>query len=273
MKEMTIKEIQEVSLEILKDIHSFCEQNNIYYTLCGGSLIGAIRHHGFIPWDDDIDIAMPRPDYEKFIHSYQSDHNYKIFSRQIQGGDGVYIAYSRVCEMSQTFVDATQNPWSDFQTGIWIDIMPLEGAYDDENKERSRWKKANKTWHKSLWSRYALIKLRNIQNWYKTIKVLFSKLFYKNKYKFVDELIKICKECDYDKSHYFTDLAIVHYGMREYNPKSYLEHRILIQFENCDFYVCRGYDDWLKHIYGNYMQLPPESEQRKTHDAYISYWQ
>ena len=71
MKEMNIQEVQHISLELLKEVHEFCVENDVKYTLFSGTLIGAIRHHGFIPWDDDLDIAMPRPDYEKFIHSFK----------------------------------------------------------------------------------------------------------------------------------------------------------------------------------------------------------
>ena len=71
MKEMTIQEIQQVTLEILKDVHEFCVDNNIRYSLSGGTLLGAIRHNGFIPWDDDADIQLPRPDYDRFIRTYQ----------------------------------------------------------------------------------------------------------------------------------------------------------------------------------------------------------
>ena len=69
MREMSLREIQLFSLEIMKDVHSFCINNDIRYSLIGGTLIGAMRNKGFIPWDDDIDICMPRPDYERFCHS------------------------------------------------------------------------------------------------------------------------------------------------------------------------------------------------------------
>ena len=81
MKQMTNEEIQQVSLKIMKDIHDFCVKNNISYSLYGGSAIGAIRHKGFIPWDDDLDIAMPRPDYDRFIKTYRSEKGYKALAR------------------------------------------------------------------------------------------------------------------------------------------------------------------------------------------------
>ena len=69
MKEMTLKDVQGVSLDILKDVHSFCESHHIRYSLAYGTLIGAIRHKGFIPWDDDVDIVIPRPDFTRFWHA------------------------------------------------------------------------------------------------------------------------------------------------------------------------------------------------------------
>ena len=70
MQELTLKELQQASLDILKDVHSFCEANQIQYSIAYGTLIGALRHKGFIPWDDDVDIVMPRPDFERFCKIY-----------------------------------------------------------------------------------------------------------------------------------------------------------------------------------------------------------
>ena len=99
MKEMTLREVQLFGLEILKDVHHFCTLNGIRYSLAYGTLLGAIRHKGFIPWDDDIDIVMPRPDYEKFCKTFKSDAGYDIFS-PVEGD--CYLGYARVCDLKRT---------------------------------------------------------------------------------------------------------------------------------------------------------------------------
>ena len=124
MREMSLKDIQGVSLDILNEIHEFCQGNSIRYTLYYGTLLGAIRHNGFIPWDDDVDIAMPRPDYDRFINSYVSKKGYKLFSREINENENVYIPFSRVCEMEKTMVISPIIPWCSSLTGVWIDIFP-----------------------------------------------------------------------------------------------------------------------------------------------------
>lgn len=106
---MTLKEIQNVSLDILKDLHKFCVENNINYTLCGGTLLGAIRHNGFIPWDDDVDVAMPRPDYERFIKEFHSEKGYILKARGASDDD-TFMAYARICDIEKTIVDAHKGP-------------------------------------------------------------------------------------------------------------------------------------------------------------------
>ena len=101
VKVLTLKEIQTESLGILKDIHSFCIKHDIKYSVVGGTLLGAVRHQGFIPWDDDIDLMMPREDYERFCRIYCSEQ-YRLFS--CHNDRSCKIAYARVCDMNRTLV-------------------------------------------------------------------------------------------------------------------------------------------------------------------------
>ena len=82
MKRLNVDEMKAIELDMLKDISNFCDNNGIRYYLCGGTLLGAVRHKGFIPWDDDMDIAMPRPDYEKFLEIFNTQsHRYKYMKK------------------------------------------------------------------------------------------------------------------------------------------------------------------------------------------------
>ena len=128
MKEMTLQEVQKVSLDILKDVHDFCESHNIKYSLAYGTLLGAVRHKGFIPWDDDVDIIIPRPDYERFCREYYSSHGYKLYCPEDPAN---YMVFARVCDNEHTLVK-TNHPWASEQTGVWIDIFPFEGLPSDE---------------------------------------------------------------------------------------------------------------------------------------------
>ena len=129
MKEMTLQEVQNVSLDILKDVHDFCEANHINYSLAYGTLLGAIRHKGFIPWDDDVDILIPRPDFNRFCESFQSSKGYKLYRPEDPEN---FMVFARVCDNERTWVK-TSRPWAAEKTGVWIDIFPLEGLPNEEN--------------------------------------------------------------------------------------------------------------------------------------------
>ena len=273
LQQMTIKDIQEVSLEILKDVHDFCMANDIRYTLQGGTLLGAIRHQGFIPWDDDIDIAMPRPDYERFIRSYHSEKGYKAFSRELPSpAPEVYLAFSRVCDMERTFVDYRNLEWTSAQTGVWIDVFPLDGIQNDGTERNEHFERMYELWRKYHSLRFAnrpfswnrKLKTKNV--WFIT---QFRRPFLS--YKMIDEHIKLCQSVKYGETDSYIQAAFMGYGMKEVHRVNVLGETVLKKFEGYDFCVMAGYDEALREKYGNYMKLPPV-EQRVNHHGGRYYW-
>ena len=123
MKILNGTEIKSIELEILKEFNAFCQKNNLRYNLAGGTLLGAIRHKGFIPWDDDIDVCMPRPDFCRLISEYKGeDSKLKLVYRGIDGYDAPFAKIIR----TDTFV---KNRFSSRETDkhLWIDIFPVDG--------------------------------------------------------------------------------------------------------------------------------------------------
>lgn len=268
---MTIRDVQMVSLDILKDVHDFCVNNNIRYSLGCGTLLGAIRHNGFIPWDDDLDIQMPRPDYNRFIHSYHSSRGYRLLSRETDG-NRVYRRLARVCDVERTYVNNDLVPSQKEKIGVAIDIQPIDGAPSDRKEaemylKRVKWKLKIANFHRGRYIPYEAIKQLKGP---KKIKTILRKLL-----GFIipgscfESLSKYQQKYDFESSDYF--YASVTYGMGEWQPKENVKNFILHQFEDSKFYIMSGYDANLHSLYGDYMKIPPE-DQRKSHTSYKHYW-
>jgi lipopolysaccharide cholinephosphotransferase len=273
MREMTLKDIQKVSLEILKDIHHFCVKNDIKYTLQGGTLLGAVRHKGFIPWDDDVDIAMPRPDYDRFMHTYQSKRGYKLFSRELlEFKDSVYIAYSRVCDMEKTFVDYRNMIWTNCSTGVWIDIFPLDGVEDDLDKRKKHFEKMYFFWNKGRRLRLTKRPFAMNKTWKKKFSWLYNQIVSSfTTFKVIDSHIALCRSVKYGDSNTFAQISFMSYGMKECHSVSVMKELVLVPFEGNYFCSMAGYDEALREKYGDYMQLPPVEKRINRHGGKY-YW-
>ena len=260
MKEMTLVEVQNACLDILKDVHAFCEAHQIGYSLAYGTLIGACRHKGFIPWDDDLDIIIPRPDFERFCSEYKSSKGYKLYK---PGDYDSFQPFARVCDNEHTLVK-TNRPWTTKPTGLWIDVFPVDGLPSDESEFLEHVKKIRKIQKRITRLRKGrYLKLSDTYSFRDFVSCLIKRVLY---YRYdirelLNQHIQLLKSYDYDKADFCGQLCIMDYPEKEHNPKTYYESRIKMQFCDMEFNVINGYDDFMKHYYGNYMELPPEEKR------------
>lgn len=265
MKEINITELRSIQLSILCDVDKYCRDNNINYSLAGGTLIGCIRHKGYIPWDDDIDIYMLRDDYERFISSYNNQRkNTRVAS--LNTDERYDLAYAKIEDSRTIMIENVDNVNN---CGVNIDLFPLDGV---PNSTKDRRKYVNK-----LIRLYNLSLLKNVStDWQnrsliKNVILLISKIFlqYSSMRGLAQKL-----DASIDKSLNTTTMVS---SLTCGNPVTMCFNRKCMQkfremsFEGKNFMVMDGFHDYLTNAYGDYMKLPP-LEQQKSHHAFSAWW-
>lgn len=273
MKRMTLQEIQSVNLDIMKDIHAFCVEHGIHYSLAYGSLIGAVRHKGFIPWDDDIDIMMPRPDFEKFSSSFESKHGFVLSSVY---DENTYINYTRVYNNAETLVISPAKAGKN-EVGIWVDVYPIDGISDDETKSRKQFVEIRKYSQQVMKMRFIFQKLvsgNTIRKVKAAIKWVICRFVKRgNLRQWHNRIVNLCKEVPYGETSRCSSLVCMEANRddrQEIFPLTSFQNYQLVPFETEHFYIVSDYDTVLKVIFGDYMKLPPP-EKRVSH--VIKKWQ
>ena len=267
MKTMSLQEIQSVNLNIMKDIHAFCVEHGIRYSLAYGSLIGAVRHKGFIPWDDDIDIMMPRPDFEKFSDTFTSKNGYVLSS--VYDGD-TFVNYTRVYNNLETLVISPAKAGKK-EVGIWVDVYPIDGISDDETISRKQFVEIRKYTRQVMTMRFIFRKL--VSGHFATkskaaIKWVYYRLAKRgNLRKWHNKILDLCKEVPYGNTSRCSSLVCMEANRddrQEIFPLASFQNYQLVPFETEQFYIVSDYDTILKIIFGDYMKLPPP-EKRVSH--------
>ena len=258
MKKLSLSEIQKEEMNILCDFVDFLDVYNITYYLCGGTLLGAIRHKGFIPWDDDVDIIIPRPDYEKVLGLIRSGVYKSSF--ECTGYELNNSTFPFIKVINKNIKLDCKNKIDDY---LWIDVFPLDGY---PNEKRDYFRKIRLFQILFFLKRDQLLKAPYMGNslirkYLKKIVLFF--MIPLNLNIITDKLISLCKKNDYESSDYAGSLI----WSRDINrnlKKEWLKDTILVDFEGRKFKSFSGYDQYLKNTYGEYMKIPKDAD-KETH--------
>lgn len=261
-KMIEVHEMKRLMLDIMSSIDKYCRDNGIRYSMAYGTLLGAVRHKGYIPWDDDIDIWMPRPDYMRFMEYFKHPY-YKAYCAEFSPRWDHFIA--KVCD-ERTIIDEGHGD----VCGVYVDIFPVDGWPDNEKLIKKHYSRVMR--YLRLWSSLHYtqnMKLSLSQGFFKNIKIAASKilgLFFDSSH-FLKEMLKTKTEYPYQTASKVGSLTCGDWAV----PKYYFDKLIDLPFENRVFLASEQYDALLKVVFGNYMVLPPV-EQRISNHGFTAYW-
>lgn len=249
-----IKKLQAKELEIFKEFIAVCEKMNIKYYLLGGTMLGAVRHKGFIPWDDDIDVGMLREDYEKFISEAHNHFPEHLFVQSYKSENNFFYGYSKVRDLNTAYME-TALMGKGFNMGLFVDVFPLD-YYEYDNHKRFMLKKS--ILDERMISDLIPFKNRPIKA--KVLRII-SKIMYGTSREAFAERENLFKS--YKKGYYLANHSGA-WGEKEIVPAEWYAEGIFLEFEGIKVRAPKEYDKWLTQVYGDYMKLPPP-EKRVTH--------
>lgn len=256
--------VQTKLLEMLGWFHRYCHEHGLRYYIVGGSMLGTVRHGGFIPWDDDIDVVLPRPDYDRLLSTFTEKTDHYLLESPYTGNADYFYTYAKLYDTDTTLTEKTKR---NCRRGIYIDVFPLDGVGRDEGEMEANFAKIDRL-NMFLMTRTCAI--RKDRSFYKNAAIALSRLvpsFLVKDRELVVKVDKLAASFGYEDSIYVANL------MGSYRKKEVMEKRIFgkpteYKFENIVVDGVEHYDEFLTHIYGDWRKLPPE-EKRKTAHEYV----
>lgn len=268
-KYLSLEELQDASLTLLREFDALCGELSLRYDLCGGTLLGAVRHAGFIPWDDDIDVSMPRPDYERLLElvacgTASVAENRKIVSNRDNTFLRHYARYVRLdLRRSSDYSSDNDCPF------IGIDIFPHDGMPEDENASRRLVGRIG------LMRKALLLSLSKQGVSSRGRMVAFAKDVLRPLVCLIGpnaiarSLDRLCQSVPFETAEFVGGISGM-YGMKERWLKKEMFPQIEIEFCGYRFSTYKNYDLYLTSLYGNYMELPPVEHRIPHGDK--AYW-
>lgn len=263
---VTIKEARAINIALLRIFDTFCREHSIHYSLTGGTLLGAIRHGGFIPWDDDVDVFMTRPEYEKLLNTFQDTDRYTLMNRQ---KDKTYnYVFSRLID-TRTFISQAKGTAS-AGYGLFLDICVVDGLPKNAvlRNLHIKYMKILRVFRGTTINSPKIRKkgsFKHLKLFFKKISAKFTTTDFWNK-----RIERAMKRYPWDASDFVGNFTS-QYGTKEILHRSCFDSYIDVSFEDGLFMVCAGYQEYLSNIYGDYLSLPPKNK-RKGHHQGIIFW-
>ena len=259
----TLRELQIAELDGLNFFDSFCRKHGLTYYLCGGCLIGAIRSKCFVPWDDDIDVLMPRPDYEQFLKLYKEKNPSERYVLLDGSKDNTYgNIFAVIADTDHTLIKEYQKDM-DMPHGIPLDIFPIDGLASGKMARYMQY----------MWTMvYSLFRSGIVPKNQGGVLSFGSKVLlgiFRGKsvrYKIWKFAEKRMSAYSFETSENVAELCAGFYFMKKVYPRKIYDGVTEVEFEGKKYLAMKNYDDYLKIPFGNYMELPPEEKRVAHHD-------
>ena len=262
MSDDELRELQLYGLDIMKEVDKFCRKHNINYSLGEGTLLGAIRHKGFIPWDDDLDIYMTRENFDKFVTTFKSkDYRVEYFNTLKK----YWLPFAKVRMLKETkFCTPAIEKICDY-TGPRIDILPLDYVPEASSKDQDKQDKKVKFWKMVLRNKVYPIGKKTKTFYY--VIIPFAKIL---PYNFIVKKINYwLKKYNNLNCEYVVNTSGDYSVRKETFPKYYFDELIETKFEDSKFYVSKYYNEILTKIYGDYMTPPSIDKRMVKHNVIV----
>jgi len=266
MEKLDIEGLKRIEMEILSYIDAICRKHGLRYSLCGGSLLGAVRHGGFIPWDDDIDIFLPRPDYEKLIELvFAEKGRYGVLT--CFNNESYFLPFAKIVDTCTTMKESYPRTIQGY--GVYVDVFPEDGVPSDLKRRKRFWNQMRifKRLNSMVYQKRAKGETAGKRAFRMCMYYVF-KLFPANL--LAKKLNKMAMQYPFEKSETIA-VSLFGYGQREEQPRALFDIIVDMPFENHTYRAVAGYDGYLRGIYGDYMKLPPKEQQVAKHqfEAYL----
>ena len=254
-----MNEMQFKLLEMFKWLDRFLRSNQIPYYVIGGTMLGAVRHHGFIPWDDDIDIAVPRNEYEKLIHLLKEKTEHYIIESATTRKKGFIYNFAKFYDTNTSMTELARH---NVKRGLFIDVFPLDGIGNNIDEALMNYKRID---NYNMLLAMKCCKYRSDRAWWKNILLFFGRMLPVSVDWLLDRIDLECKKHSFENCNYVGNLVST-YRSREIMKKEFFGTPTEYQFEDITVFGPEKYEEYLSQLFHDWRQIPPENQRHPAHD-------